>query len=76
MGRPANPDLIITWKNNLPATLAGGVEHLLWDNLHNRPIYGARALLLEKLLQMWLDSVAGKNPGAFPSLEQIRSLQP
>lgn len=55
MGRPMNPDLTKNWKISLPATLAGTVEFYLFDNLHNKPLYGSRARLIASLLERWVD---------------------
>lgn len=54
MPRSVNPDLIKVWKINLPATLAGKVEFILWDNLHGKPQYGERSKLIQALLTEWL----------------------
>lgn len=53
-GRPNNPDLTKYWKICLPATLAGTVEFYLFDSIHKKPKYGARAELLTKLLENWV----------------------
>lgn len=55
MGRPLNPDLTKYWKISLPATLAGTVEFYLFDRLHNKPKYGARAELIKTLLEKWVE---------------------
>lgn len=55
MARPFAPDLIKKWKVSLPATLAGTVEFLLFDRVHNKPMYGSRSALVEALLQQWVD---------------------
>jgi hypothetical protein len=54
VGRPLNPDLTKNWKVSLPATLAGTVEFYLFDHLHNKPTYGARARLIATLLEQWV----------------------
>lgn len=54
MARPLNPDLTKKWKICLPATLAGRVEFLLFDRLHNKPKYGSRAKLITGLLEEWV----------------------
>lgn len=73
MARPPNPDLIKPWKINLPATTAGSVEHLLFDPIHNRPRYGARAILIDRLLLCWLESVAGRPQPRLPTLDEVRN---
>jgi len=55
MSRPTNPDLTKHWKISLPATLAGIVEFYLFDPLHKKPLYGARARLITELLEGWVD---------------------
>ena len=57
MPRKPNPDLIKPWKTNLPATLAGKIEYLLFDPIHGTPIYGSRGYLIERLLNYWLNRV-------------------
>lgn len=54
MPRPQNPDLTKYWKICLPATLAGRVEFLLFDRLHNKPRYGSRGQLIKTLLEDWV----------------------
>lgn len=53
MSRAPNSDLLVTWKLHVPATLAGQVEFLLHDGIFNKPKYGARARLIESLLDYW-----------------------
>lgn len=62
MPRPPNPDLIKPWKTNLPATLAGKIEYLLHDPIHNRPRYAARGFLIEQLLNVWLAKIESTTP--------------
>lgn len=54
MPRKPNPDLIKPWKVNLPATLAGKIEYLLLDPIHQKPRYASRGLLIKRLLESWL----------------------
>lgn len=54
MARPFNPDLTKYWKICLPATLAGTVEFYLFDPIHKKPRYGARAELIKELLEKWV----------------------
>ena len=69
MPRPLNPDLTKKWKICLPATLAGTVEFYLFDRIHNKPRYGARAALLTELLEKWVEeqkALANLYPGESP----------
>lgn len=60
MPRPHNPDLSVTWKHYLPATLAGAVEVTI-AGPDGRPRYGSRNRLMTKLLSNWLaDYQAGR----------------
>lgn len=69
-------DLIKSWKINIPATLAGRVEYMLISPVHQRPIYGARARLIEKLLEHWVAVESGNpEPPPLPTLEQLRSIE-
>lgn len=54
LSRPLNPTLTKTWKIHLPATLAGRVEFILFDNLHKKPRYGTRGKLITELLEAWV----------------------
>lgn len=73
MGRPLNDDLNKSWKIILPATLAGKTEYALRDPVHNKPIYGARAVLIEALLEWWLARESGENNlPHVPSLLELR----
>lgn len=69
MGRPLNPDLTKYWKISLPATLAGTVELYLFDRLHNKPKYGARAELIKTLLEKWVE----EQRAAVATQEQINA---
>lgn len=68
MPRKPNPDLIRAWKTNLPATLAGKIEHLLFDPVHNRARYGVRGFLIERLLEHWLGKL--ENTGETAALQK------
>lgn len=68
MPRKASADLTKPWKVNLPATLAGKIEFLLLDPVHQKPLYSARGFLLERLLISWLSRV--EKPGAFDGLQR------
>lgn len=72
MGRPSNPDLTLPWKINMPATLAGKVEYLLWDPIHNKPRYGARNKLIVALLESWLSEQETGRKTAVPSLKELQ----
>ena len=75
MPRPTSPDLQTNWKICLPATLAGKVEFLLFDNLHNKPKYGARNKLIVALLEQWLSQqrIAGYEDAVVdvPTVQQL-----
>lgn len=73
MPRPANPDLSITWKVPIPATLGGKVEFLLLDPMTNRPIYGARVKLITRLLDAWVSGLEGRPSAPPPTLEELRN---
>lgn len=72
MPRPPR-DLYIQWKITLSAELAGRVEYALMDHLAGRPIYGARAKLIEAMLEHWLAIQRGENPPPIPSIEDLRT---
>jgi hypothetical protein len=59
MPRPFNSDLSTPWKLNMPATLAGKVEYLLLDPIHQKPIYASRNKLVVALLEWWLARESG-----------------
>lgn len=42
------------WKVTLPSDLAGTIEFLTFDRIHNRPLYSARSKLIRQLLERWL----------------------
>jgi len=72
MGRPSNPDLTLPWKINMPATLAGKVEYLLWDAIHNKPRYGARNKLIVALLESWLSEQETGAKTPVPTLADLK----
>lgn len=72
MPRPPNDDLTKPWKVNMPATLAGKVEYLLLDPIHQKPMYGARGELIASLLEFWLSREEGRPPTHIPSLMELR----
>jgi hypothetical protein len=49
------------------------MEFLLLDTIHNKPLYGTRARLIDTLLNMWMDSVQGKPVREFPSIDEVRN---
>ena len=61
MPRPFNPDLSTPWKLNMPATLAGKVEYLLLNPIHQKPIYASRNKLVVSLLKWWLARESGRD---------------
>jgi hypothetical protein len=71
--RKHDGDLIIKWKVTLPATLAGRVENMLLSPIHNKPIYAARARLIEGLLEYWVALESGSELPPLPSLMDLRS---
>lgn len=62
------------WKIFLPATLAGKLEFMLRDPIHNKPIYGARARLFESLASRWIAEQEGRPTPPVVSLDELRSL--
>lgn len=50
----------VRWNIRLPATLAARVEELLGDAILGKPAYGARKVLIEHLLNLWLKSEQGE----------------
>ena len=73
MARLLNPDLSTPWKINLPATLAGKVEYVLLDPIHQKPIYGVRNKLIVSLLEWWLARERGDpSPPSVPTIIELR----
>lgn len=72
-GRRHNPDLRINWKIVVPATLAGRVEAMLHDSIHNKPLYGARGDLIVALLEMWVARETGRPIPEVPTLADLIS---
>lgn len=71
---PPLRELYIQWKITLPAELAGRIEYALMDSLAARPIYGARARLIQALLEHWLAQQRGDpNPPTVPSINDLRT---
>lgn len=75
MNKRNDSDLIRSWKITLPATLTGRVEYMLLSPVHQKPIYGARARLIEGLLEHWVAVESGNEVvPPLPSLQDLRSL--
>ena len=74
MSRPLNNEPTIGWKILLHASLAGRLEFMLVDPVHQKPIYGARAKLIRALLENWIAEQSGSAPLPIPSLMELRSL--
>lgn len=75
MPKQFNADLIVKWKITLPATLAGRVEYMLLSPTYGKPIYAARARLVEALLENWVARESGSDVlPHVPSLEELRSI--
>lgn len=75
MPRPMNEDLYVRWKLVVPATLAGRIESMLIDAIHQKPIYGARTKLVSALLEEWVARQAGTVPlPPIPSLADLRAM--
>ena len=72
MARPFNPDLTKYWKVCLPAPLAGTVELYLFDRIHGKPQYGARAKLITDLLDAWVADQKLLAEGKDPITENAR----
>lgn len=68
MGRPSNPDLSVPWRIHVPATLAGTIEHMLFDAVHGRMKHGARNRLVVALIEQWAAQQLGRpDPPSVPS---------
>lgn len=63
--------LYVKWKVSPPADIAGKIEHMLFDNVHGKPRYGARNRLIAELLRAWVDVQEGRPPRSVPSLEDL-----
>ena len=75
MGRPFNPDLSAPWKIHLPATLAGKIEYLLLDPIHQKPIYASRNKLLVALLEWWEARERGLPEDQLPQIPSLLELR-
>lgn len=73
MSRPLNDEPTVDWKILLPAPLAGRIEFLLGDPVHNKPIYGARAKLIRALLENWIAEQSGQPAKPVPGLMELRA---
>lgn len=74
MPRPMNDDLYTRWKLVVPATLAGRIEFMLTDPVHQKPIYGARTRLVSALLEEWIAKQSGSALPPVPSLSELRAM--
>lgn len=74
MPRPLNDEPTVDWKILLPAPLAGRIEYMLTDPIHNKPIYGARAKLIRALLENWIAEQSQSPPTPVPSLMELRAI--
>lgn len=76
MNKRQDHDLLRNWKITLPATLAGRVEAMLLSPVHQKPIYGTRARLVEALLEYWVAVESGSaSPPHVPSVHELRSIE-
>lgn len=73
MARPLNDEPTVDWKILLPAPLAGRIEFMLTDPIHQKPIYGARAKLIRALLENWIAEQSGSPPLPVPTLMELRA---
>ena len=67
MPRIPKTDRPITWKVNMPESIAAEVELHLFDPVRGNVAYGARSKLIEGLLRAWLDAKRAKQSA--PSAE-------
>jgi hypothetical protein len=75
MPRRFNSDLSTPWKINMPATLAGKVEYLLLDPIHQKPIYASRNRLLVALLNWWEARERGVPRDQLPHVPSVTELR-
>lgn len=75
MPRPMNEDLYTRWKLIVPATLAGKVEYMLTDPVHQKPIYGSRRRLISALLERWVAEQGGTPPDSLPPVPTLAELR-
>jgi hypothetical protein len=75
MARPFNEDLSTPWKINMPATLAGKIEYLLLDPIHQKPIYAARNKLIVALLNYWEARERGLPHDQLPPIPTLLELR-
>lgn len=74
MARPFNDDLSTPWKINMPATLAGKIEFILLDPIHQKPIYASRNKLIVALLKWWEARERGASDlPHVPSVTELRA---
>jgi hypothetical protein len=75
MARPFNNDLSTPWKINMPATLAGKIEFVLLDPIHQKPIYASRNRLIVALLSWWEARERGLPQDQLPHIPSIAELR-
>jgi len=75
MSRPFNSDLSTPWKINMPATLAGKIEFILLDPIHQKPIYASRNKLIVALLNWWEARERGLPNDQLPHIPSIAELR-
>jgi hypothetical protein len=77
--RPRLSEPSVDWKLNIPASVAGLTEHIIFNRTLGKPRYGVRTKLVTALLRAWLREqrarIAGEpSPDAFrevPNLEDL-----
>lgn len=74
-GRPKHAVPPVEWKNSLPSDLAAQVELLLKDPMRDKPRYGARSVLIEKLLRAWLAGVIQGAVEAKRILQEVKDAE-
>lgn len=75
MSRPFNEDLNRAWKIILPAPVAGRIEYMLTDPVHNKTKYGARAQLIKSLLEWWIARESGVTIESLPQVPTLNELR-
>lgn len=60
-GRKPHVDPPTTFTINLPSSLAGKLELLLYDPISGKPKYGGRSQLVQELLRKWVDEQISQN---------------
>lgn len=75
MPRHPRDDLTVNWKVPIPATVAGRIEHMLADPVHNKPLYGARTKLIAALLEYWIARESGRPADQIPPIPSLLDLR-